>query len=169
MAKTFPSQPDNINYLTTLGFRFNIEFLPKTNWFTTAVNLPGISLGEVNQPTPFMQAQLPGNDLVFEALTLTFLVDEDLENWRELYDWMTGIGFPVDYDQYKTQKDDKQLYSDASLTILNSNMMPNYVITFKDMFPTNLSDIAFDSSSAEATPVKSTATFRYLSYTYEKV
>jgi hypothetical protein len=169
MAKSYPSQPDNINYLNTLGFRFNIEFLPKTNWFTTAVNLPAIALGEVNHPTPFMQTQVPGNDLVFSPLSLTFLVDEDLENWRELYDWMTGIGFPVDYDQHKNQKNDKQIYSDATLTILNSNMMPNYLIIFKDLFPTDISDITFDSSSAEATPIKATASFRYLSYTYEKV
>ena len=77
MAKDFNS-PDNINNLSPVGYRFSIENLPNTNWFITAVNIPGISLGEVNQPTPFMQTQVPGNDLVFDPLNVTFLVDEDL-------------------------------------------------------------------------------------------
>ena len=50
MAKLFTEQPDNINYLSPVGFRFSIEYIPKTNWFLTSVNLPGISLGEINQP-----------------------------------------------------------------------------------------------------------------------
>jgi len=169
MAKIFSSQPNNINFLSPVGFRFNIEALPLTNWFLTAVNLPGISLGEVTQPTPLMQTQVPGNDLVWDALNITFLVDEDLNNWREIYDWLIGLGFPNNYDEYKTQKTLKQIYSDATLNILNSNMNINYIIQFKDLFPTNLSEVQFDSASSDIEGIKATATFRYLTYTYEKV
>ena len=169
MAKLFNSQPDNINLLSPVGFRFNIEYLPQTNWFLTSVNLPGISLGEINQPTPLMPAQVPGNDLTWEPLNITFLVDEDLNNWREMYDWLIGIGFPNEYAEYKTQKTDKQIYSDATLTILNSNMNSNYIIQFKDLFPTSLSEVSFDSASGDIEGIKATATFRYLTYTYEKV
>jgi hypothetical protein len=168
MAKLFPAQPDNINLLSPVGFRFNIEYLPLTNWFLTSANLPGISLGEVPQPTPFMQTQVPGNDLTWEPLNITFLVDEDLNNWRELYDWLTGIGFPNEYSEYKAQKA-KQIYSDATLTILNSNMKANYIVQFKDLFPINLSEVSFDSGLADIDGIRATASFRYLTYTYEKV
>ena len=168
MAKTFPSQPDNINLLSPVGFRFNIEYLPQTNWFLTSVNLPGISLGEVVQPTPLMPTQVPGNDLTWEPLNVTFLVDENLNNWREMYDWLIGIGFPNEYSEYKTQKA-KQIYSDATLTILNSNMNSNYIIQFKDLFPTSVSEVSFDSASGDIEGIKATATFRYLTYSYEKV
>ena len=169
MAKTFPNQPDNINFLSPVGFRFNVEFIPKTNWFLTSATLPGITLGEINQPTPLMPTQIPGNDLTWEPLSVTFLVDEDLSNWRELYDWLIGVGFPSDYKEYKEQKEKKQIYSDAPLTILNSNMQPNYLVLFKDLFPTSISEVAFDSASADIEGIKATATFRYLSYSYEKV
>ena len=169
MAKLFTEQPDNINYLSPVGFRFSIEYIPKTNWFLTSVNLPGISLGEINQPTPLMPTQVPGNDLVFDPLNITFLVDEDLQNWRELYDWLIGLGFPNDYSEYKNQKENEQIYSDATLSILNSHMNSNYIITFKDLFPTNLSEVLFDSASGDIEGIKATATFRYLSYTYAKV
>lgn len=167
MAKSFNS-PDNINYLSPVGFRFYIEVLPKTNWFMTSANLPGISLGEAVQPTPFLQTAVPGDTLVFDPLSIQFLVDEDLQNWRELYDWMAGLGFPHNYPEYAAQKA-KHIYSDATLTILNSNMNPNYRIIFKDLFPTNLSEVLFDSASADIEGIKATATFRYLTYTYEKV
>jgi hypothetical protein len=169
MTKLFNSQPDNINLVSPVGFRFNIEYLPQTNWFLTSVSLPGISLGEIAQPTPFMQAQVPGNDLTWEPLNITFLVDEDLNCWREMYDWLTGVGFPNNYDEYKNQKADKQIYSDATLTILNSNMNANYIVQFGDLFPTSLSEVSFDSASADIEGIKATATFRYLTYKYEKV
>jgi hypothetical protein len=169
MAKIFNSQPDNINLLSPVGFRFNIEFLPQTNWFITSVNLPGISLAEVNQPTPFMPTQVPGNDLTFEPLNITFLVDENLNNWRELYDWLSGIGFPNEYSEYKDQKENRQIYSDATLTILNSNMNANYIVKFNDLFPTSISEVSFDSASADIEGIKATATFRYLTYSYEKL
>lgn len=168
MSKIFNNQPTNINFLSPVGFRFNIEYLPNTNWFMTSVNLPGISLGEINQPTPFMQTQVPGNDLVFDPLNITFQVDEDMQNWREIYDWMNGLGFPNEYGEYKAQKA-KQLYSDASLSILNSDMNINYVITFTDLFPTSLSEILFDSASGDIETIKATVNFRYLAYSYEKV
>ena len=168
MPSTSTNQPTNVNLLSPVGFRFNIENLPKTNWFVTSANLPGISLGEIVQPTPLLQAAVAGNDLTFETLNITFLVDEDLQNWREIYDWMVGLGFPENYAQYQNQKEQNQIYSDATLTILNSNMKPNYRIIFTDLFPTALSEIAFDSASTDIEGLKVTASFRYLAYTYEK-
>ena len=168
MAKTFTNQPTNINYLSPVGFRFGIEALPQTTWFLTSANLPGISLGEAAQPTPLMPTFVPGNDITFDPLNVTFIVDEDLQNWRELYDWLIGLGFPNDYNEYKAQKA-QQIYSDATLTILNSNMNANYIIRFEDLFPTNLSEVLFDSASGDIEGIKATATFRYLTYTYEKV
>ena len=163
MAKAYTNQPDNINFLSPVGFHFSIEDLPGTNWFLTSANLPGITLGEITQPTPFVQAAIPGNDLTFEPLSVTFLVDEDLQNWRELYDWLIGLGFPEQHSQYKTR------LSDATLVILNSNMNPNYRIIFKDLFPTSVSEILFDSASPDIEGIKATASFRYLNYIYEKV
>jgi hypothetical protein len=82
---------------------------------------------------------------------------------------LTGVGFPNNYDEYKNQKADKQIYSDATLTILNSNMNANYIVQFGDLFPTSLSEVSFDSASADIEGIKATATFRYLTYKYEKV
>ena len=172
MAKTYTNQPENVNYLSPVGFRFNVDILPNTNWFITSANLPGVSLAEIPHPTPYIQAAQPGDVLNFDPLIITFLADEDMANWRELFDWMIGLGFPDEHSQYARRKiasNSGNMLSDATLTILNSNMVPNYHIIFKDLFPTSMSEVLFDSASADIEGIKATATFRYLNYSYEKV
>ena len=86
-----------------------------------------------------------------------------------LHDWIIGLGFPEQYSQYKARKNNSNLLSDATLVILDSNMNANYRILFKDLFPTSMSEVMFDSASSDIDGIKSTVTFRYLNYTYEKV
>ena len=31
---------------------------------------------------------------------MTFLVDENLENFQEIHGWMRGLGFPESYTEY---------------------------------------------------------------------
>ena len=39
-----------------------------------------------------------GDDLTFDNLEITFLVDEKLANYIELHNWLVGIGFPSQED-----------------------------------------------------------------------
>lgn len=166
-TKTF-HQPTNVNQLSPVGYKFIIENLPNVSWFITSVSLPGVSLGSAGQATPFLSTSVPGETMTFEDLNVTFIVDEDLTTWLEIFDWITGLGFPENYSQYKDQKANFTT-SDATLIILNSNMRPNYHFKFKDLFPTGLSEITFDSASTEISTIKATVGFKYLSYSYEKV
>ena len=86
-------QPTKLDYASPTQFRFGIHQLPKVEFFGTAVNLPGISLGSIQQPTPFKNIPIMGDKLEYENLTLTFIVDEYLENYISLHNWMTGAGF----------------------------------------------------------------------------
>ena len=87
-------QPTELDYADPSKFKFQIEKLPLVEFFTTAANLPGINLGEAIFPTPFKQIPIMGDDLTYENLDVTFIVDEKLQNYREVHDWMVGIGFP---------------------------------------------------------------------------
>jgi hypothetical protein len=170
MAKTF-RQPENINFMSPLGFRFVVQDLPNTTWFLTSINLPGITFGAAaSGQAPTIDSIIAGDTLVFDPLNITFVVDEDLQNWKEIYAWMIGLGFPHTTDEYKDFKKDRtSIYSDGSLTILNSNMNPNYIITFTDLFPTSLSELVFDSELTDVDPIKATVSFQYLTYTWKKV
>tara|TARA_R110000824_G_scaffold49838_27_gene139747 strand:+ start:1006 stop:1575 length:570 start_codon:yes stop_codon:yes gene_type:complete len=183
------TQPDNINLLSPVGFRFGVKKLPTVNWFVQAAELPGLTLGETLQTLPTIDRPLPGDTLVYDPFTLNFKVDEDFANWMELQKWMVGVGFPEDTDQFRTHVGDPvvntdgpvqrqptrrgqitdALVSDATLLILNSNMNANFEVTFIDLFPTSLSALNFDTTLTDVDYITATATFRYLRYDYKKI
>ena len=100
MAAT--SQPTVFDYATGNQWRLAFNRLPKTTWFCTAANLPGIQLGEASYPTPMADTFVAGDKLTFETLNITFLVDEELQNYRELWEWLVGIGAPKQHSQWTT-------------------------------------------------------------------
>ena len=93
-------QPDNLDYLSPTQFKFNIHQLPKVEFFCTAANVPAINLGEAIFPTPYKQIPVMGDTLTYDNLSITFIVDENLENYIELHNWMVAIGFPKSRAQF---------------------------------------------------------------------
>ena len=101
MATALDRQPDKLDYLSPTQFRFGIHQLPKVQFFTTSVNIPGINMGEALFPTPFKDIPIMGDKLTYENLEISFIVDEYLENYISLHEWMTAIGFPQNRTQFK--------------------------------------------------------------------
>ncbi len=167
-------QPVNINFLSPLGFRFKLKRAPNLNFFVTDVNLPQISLGNIELPTPFKVINIPGSKLEYGDFNLSFKVDEDMSNYFEIYNWMIAIGFPETFDQYKGIKEAQrgtpnQLLSDATLTILTSDMVPNIEVTFQDLFPTSINDIVFTTQDTDVNYVSTTVSFKYKIFNVKKV
>ena len=192
MADTSSQQPTVYDYATGTQWRLAFNRLPKTTWFCTAANIPGISLGEAQYPTPMTDIMLTGDKLTFETLTITFIVDEELQNYRELWDWMVGIGAPKSHDQWtsvlsegdgavrqfgaddadprtKSTYEESNLYSDATLIVYNSKNMAKVNVQFKNMFPTSLSALEYSQELTDVEYFHATATFRYLYYEFETV
>lgn len=169
------NQPLNKNFLSPFGYKFFIKKTPNVNWFIQSINLPGISLARTDVSNPFIAFPVGGDHLKFENLNVTFRVDEDLANYKEIYDWLNGIGFPDSFDQYKqlAQKTFSEntgnilsgtgnsLVSDATLILSTSAMNPNIEITFIDLFPVGLSQLQFDSRLTDMNYVEATVTFAY--------
>ncbi len=192
MADTSSQQPTVYDYATGTQWRLAFNRLPKTTWFCTAANIPGISLGEAQYPTPMADIMLTGDKLTFETLTITFIVDEELQNYRELWDWMVGIGAPKSHDQWtavlsegdgavrqfgqndrdprtKLTYEESNLYSDATLIVYNSKNIAKVNVQFKNMFPTSLSSLEYSQELTDVEYFHATASFRYLYYEFETV
>jgi len=166
--------PDNKNFLSPLGFRFIIHKTPNVNYFVQSANLPNVQLGTAAIPSPFVTIPTPGDHLSYGDLIVTFRVDEDMVNYKELYTWMTQLGFPDSFDQYSSQTNTdlvsgpnppKKVFSDASLIVLSSAMNPVMEITYKDLFPISLSDVNFDTRNTQVAYVDVMAVFRYRTFT----
>ena len=83
--------PSNTNMLLSTGFRFLLTRTPNITYYCQSANLPDVNLGEMEQPTRFIPVKHPGNSFTYGDLELGFIVDEDMENWREIHDWMRSL------------------------------------------------------------------------------
>ena len=175
------TQPTNPQFLSPLGFDFRFRKLPSVNYFVQSINLPGVQLGEAIFPTPFINIPIPGDHMTFGDLMLTFRVDENMENYIELFNWVQYLGFPESFNQAKELYDSTGLQSltgardvqrtkrtlgegatsDATLTVLNSASNPNMSINFEDAFPTSISDLQFDTRATDVDFIEASASFRF--------
>tara|TARA_B100002019_G_C21246923_1_gene588884 strand:- start:219 stop:755 length:537 start_codon:yes stop_codon:yes gene_type:complete len=167
--------PDNFSYLSPVGFQFAVNKLPNVEYFCQGVTLPGISLQGIPVQTPFTAIPIPGDRIEFQELLIRFIIDEDMKNYIEIFEWMKGLGFPDNFDQYKeVQKSDPQnlgpesgIVSDAVLLILSGASTANLKFTFKDAFPTQLTSLTFDTNNEDIQYLQADATFTYRSFDIE--
>ena len=167
MSKLTTTQPSNINQLNIVSFEVNFSRLPNVEYFCQRVNIPAVILGEAFQPMPFMNLPVEGDTLSFESMNLSFILDEDMQNYMEIYSWLTALGFPRDYEQFKTLKPASEaseyasMFSDMDIMLQTNKSNPNYKITFNDVFPTSLSSVEFDTSVSALEPIVVDATFNF--------
>ena len=101
---------------------------------------------------------IPGDKINYSTLDISFLVDENLNNYKELHDWISGLGFPSNHHNSLTYKQQALIdflvrlqssvalgskrtpaplaeggtYSDATLTVLNSKNIAKTEIRFSE-------------------------------------
>ena len=150
------------NYLSPISFTVSVERLPNVEFFTQRASIPGLNTVPVEQPSPLKVLYNTPDKLEYQDFDLSFIVDENMNNYREIFDWIEGYAFPDTTDQFKTLKESKYgLVSDITILIENSNRNSNLKVTFKDCFPTALSSINLDVTNQDVVYPECTATFRH--------
>ncbi len=180
--KTKLKQIQDRNFLQPSGFQMIISRAPKVAYFGNAVNVPDLLLGTSIQPTQALKnLPQPGEVIEFGDLTLRFLVDENMENYIEVQNWIRGIGFPETLDQiYDLQEDTEgvarpdlqnnmNIYSDGTLIVYDSLSNPNFKIHFENMFPYSLSTLQFDATLPDTEYFTAEVSFKYDIYNIEAV
>jgi hypothetical protein len=123
---------------------------------------------------------------------MTFLVDENLENFQEIHGWLVGLGFPRDHSEFrdlvssgndrfpaKNQSISNEIgkvkygaantggtYSDATLTILSSKNNSELEVRFRNMFPTGLTGLQYNQQAADVDYLTATVSFEYEIYDF---
>ena len=172
VGNAYSNQIQNRNFLAPVGFKFVLNRSPKVAFFSNSSTIPGVSLGVANQATPLKDLPTPGDILEFNDFRLRFMVDENLENYLEIQKWMRALGYPDSLAEiYNFQQDydfkDSDLmnvYSDATLFVMNSNQSANFKVMFKDMFPYDLSDLQFDATDSDIDYLTAEVSFKYTIY-----
>ena len=167
----FSNQIQNRNFLSPVGFKFTLAKEPKVAFFCNSARIPEITLGVAQQPTYLKRLDVPGEILTYGDFSLKFLVDENMENYMAVHNWLTGLGFPETAEQYRNLttddqgvRDSKQVFSDGSLHILNSNYKDTAIIKFRDLFPVSLSSLEFDATPTDVMYLTAQVSFKYTIY-----
>ena len=181
--------PSKFDYASPIQFRFKMTKIPNVEFFVQTANIPGIGLGTTEMATPLKDIPMPGDKVNYQSLDISFLVDEKLNNYKELHDWITGLGFPQDYTQFKTLQgtgsdrfpgstsstaatgtstkqplNEGGIYSDATLTVLNSKNIANTEIRFQNVYPTSLGSLSYDIKASDVDYLQVSASFNYMYY-----
>ena len=166
--------PSNKNFLSPVGFKFVIGRTPNVDYFCQSASIPEVSIGVREIPTPVKDYSVPGDKMTFGDLNLRFLVNEDMDNYFEIYKWLKGLTNPKvqsDFAKYINTVDEKgrssqfmKTMSDARLLVLNSNYNSIATINFYNIFPTSLTTLEFDASATDINYFTAEVNFRYTIY-----
>ena len=167
--KALDNQIQNRNYLAPTGFKFIISRAPKISYFGNQVNLPSLTLDIANQPSYLKNIPRPGTQIDFQDLTLRFLVDENLENYMVIHNWLRGLGYPETVTEHENlitdpetnEKDRRFEFSDGSLHILNSNYRDIAIVEFLGLFPVFLTSLEFEATDTDVNYFTAEVTFKY--------
>lgn len=154
------NKPHNTNYLQPTKFLLTFSEISDTVFFCQQVNLPGVTVNEVTQPSPHVSLYKPGTKITYSPLNINFLVNEELTAWTLIHDWMRSNSIDEKYRKTKV---------DAVLTILSNMNNPKMRIKFHNVFPTTLTDVSFDTTLSAESHLSSSASFRFDYYDIELI
>jgi len=150
------------NYLSPLEFQVTIQKLENVEFFIQKVSIPSISMAPVIVPTPFNNTYATPDKLTYSEMSLSFIIDEGMRNYLEVFNWMISISAPQDFKQYRGLPEDKRdIYSDMSIIMLNSNKNPSIRFNFKNCFPISLSEVSLDTTQQDLQYPEATVSFQY--------
>ncbi|MAI02927.1 MAG: hypothetical protein CMQ75_00145 [Gammaproteobacteria bacterium] len=171
MARAFANQIENRNFLSPIGFKFTLAKEPKVSFFSNSAIIPDITLGTAIQPAYLKDIDIPGDKLQYSDFSFRFLVDESLENYMKIHNWLKGLGYPETTEQFKKAttdedglRDREEIYSDGSLHILNSSYNSIAIVKFSQLFPINLTSLQFEATDTDVNYFTAEVTFKYTVY-----
>jgi len=156
-------QPKTIDLAQVNKFKLTLHNYPYLEYFVQQINLPGVSIPEFVQPSYFTAIKRPATTINYEDLTVTFLVTEDLQNWLQIYDWMTRIVPTRSFNEIL--QPEPLIYTDITLNMISNKSNRVMDVYYKQCWPKSLSGITLDTTTSDAAHITATVTFGYAGYT----
>ena len=167
-------QPDTFDYAQSSQFLVTLGNFPLAQYFCTTLTLPGVSVGRIDAGTSLANIPMVGDLMTFEDFTMTFMVDETLANYREIFNWLVNIGAPSNHTQFNKlsradgvdMTGDRNLYSEIQISILSNKNNPVVRTTLHDAFPLSLSGLTYTTQETDAVYLTADVSFAYSYYEF---
>ena len=162
--------PENTSLLQSRKFTFAIPTLPFIRYFGQSISIPAVSTSAPMVPSPLSDMYRHGDKLVYDRLTITAILDEDLRVWEETYNWMLALTAPKEFPQYWRNTNGRMLaYHDTVLTFNNNANIPNMRLKFLYCHPVSISAIQFNTTDSADVIMTCDFTFQYDRFEFERL
>lgn len=162
-ANGISRQPKTIDLAQVNKFKLTLQNYPYLEYFVQQINLPGVTIPEFTQPSFYTAIRRPATTINYEDLSVTFLVTEDLQNWLQIYDWMTRIVPTRSFNEIL--QPEPLIYTDITLNVLSNKSNRVMDVYYKQCWPKSLTGITFDTTTPDAAHITATVVFGYSGYT----
>jgi len=143
-AEWYKEQPKNRNFLNPIGFLLKLDKFEGVDFFCQSANIPDINMPTTEIASPFRSLPIiPGGGVSFGDFIVRFIVDEDLKNYNSIHSWIRDNG---NADQMARKTAEEDIYTNAQLHIVTSQYNPAFIIDFRNIFPTSLTNLQFDAT-----------------------
>jgi hypothetical protein len=144
--------------------------MPNVEFFTQRVQIPGLSTGAPQQLSPLHNIYKTPDRIEYAELDLSFIVDENMSNYKEILDWLEGMGTPESSDQRLNLENSKYgSVSDISIIIENSSRNSHIKFTFTECFPIALGAVQLDVTGSDIVYPECNVVMRYTNMRFENL
>lgn len=158
-AEWYKEQPKNRNFLNPIGYLLKLEKFEGVDFFCQSTNVPDINMPVTEIASPFRSLPIvPGGGVSFGDLVVRFIVDEDLKNYNSIYKWIRDNG---NADQMTRKTIEEDIYTNAQLHIVTSQYNPAFIIDFRNIFPTSLTNLQFDATISDVEYITAEVVFKH--------
>ena len=155
---------ENFNYMQPTSFKLVIDRrnYPNLEFFCQNVTHPGMIMNPVELPVRRLAGlPFPGDTLTFNELSTNILLDENLESYTEMFNWIRRLLENNMFDRNPSGKSSQPNYADITLSILSSHNNQTKQVRYLDCVPTALGDISFESTASGTEFITFNASFRF--------
>jgi len=158
---------NNLNYLQPSAFKLTIDrkHFANLEFFAQTILHPSLSMNPVEVPFKRISSiPFAGDKLTFTELTCMIIVDENLNSYTEMYNWMNRL-----VEQNETVPSNRLAAvppstADMTLSILSSHNNTVRTIRYLDCLPVSLGDMTLESTSGDVQYITFPATFRFSTF-----
>jgi hypothetical protein len=139
---------------------FVLPKVPDCTYFCQSVVFPSMSCPPMQYPLSTSTLRVPSNDYSHSEFSMTFLVNEDVSNYKQMEQWFrTMVAFTDGFVNIASTRD--WMSEQGQLIVISNKKTPVARFTFRGLFPTTLTDFEFDNTDTEAKNIVATATFGF--------
>lgn len=155
----------NINYLQPTQFKLVIDRrnYPNLEFFAQSVAHPSVDVQAAELGYKRLTSvAMPGDKLTFGELSAMIILDEDMNSYTEMYNWLERL-VETNNTSLANERDTTKIptYADITLSVLTSHSNGNKEVRYIDCVPTSVGTIDFMATAGDVEYLTFPVSFRF--------